>query len=479
MSYGVMIGLEVHVQLSTQSKMFCSCSTKFGEKPNSQTCPVCLGLPGVLPVLNKKALEYGMRTALALNCKIAPFCRFARKNYYYPDLPKNYQISQHGELLSSQGYVKIKVNGKICRIGIDHVHLEEDAGKLIHGEELEDTKDSFVDYNRTGIPLMEIVSEPDISTPEEASIYLNSLKSILPYIEVSDCNMEEGSLRCDANISIKSEGEKEGTKIELKNMNSFKGVKDALSYEIKRQRKLLEEGKEIIQETRLWNVKKSITISMRKKEESQDYRYFPEPDLVPLVMEKDWVEKIQKSLPELPQARARRFCQQYNIPEYDVEVLTSTKSLADYYEECVKLYKKPKIVSNWVMRDLLANLKMANIEIEESLLTPGHLAKMLNLIEEGIISGKIAKEIFNEMFKTGRTPEVIVKEKNLMQIADEQEIIKIIEKIILENPHSVNEYHCGKEKTFSYLMGKIMQATRGKANPQLVNKLLKEKLKNE
>jgi aspartyl-tRNA(Asn)/glutamyl-tRNA(Gln) amidotransferase subunit B len=478
MIYEVVIGLEVHVQLSTKSKIFCGCSTKFGGEPNSQACPVCLGLPGVLPVLNKKVVEYALRTALALDCRIAPFCRFARKNYYYPDLPKNYQISQYDEPLSSGGYIEIKVKGKVKKIGITRVHLEEDAGKLIHGEELESADSSFVDYNRTGVPLMEVVSEPDISTSEEAHAYLLALKSILQYIEVSDCNMEEGSLRCDANISLRPKGEKEfGTKAELKNMNSFKGVKEALDYEVARQSKVLAEGKEIVQETRLWEVKKGISISMRSKEEAQDYRYFPEPDLVPLTIGKEWVAKIKESLPELPEARERRFISQYKIPEYDAGILTSSKSLADYFEECARLYPKPKVASNWIMGELLGNLKVSNREIEDCPVTPGHLAEMLKLIDKGTISGKIAKEVFAEMFKTGKRAEEIVREKGLTQITSEEEISEVVEKIIKENPKAVEEYREGKEKALGHLVGQVMRLTRGKANPQLANKLLKERLK--
>jgi aspartyl-tRNA(Asn)/glutamyl-tRNA(Gln) amidotransferase subunit B len=478
MAYEAVIGLEVHVQLSTKSKIFCGCRTKFGAKPNSQACPVCLGLPGALPVLNKSAVEYALRTALSLNCRIAGLSRFARKNYYYPDLPKNYQISQYDEPLSSGGHIEIKVNGEAKKIGITRVHLEEDAGKLIHGEELESADSSFVDYNRTGVSLMEVVSEPDISTPEEAYAYLATLKSILQYIEVSDCNMEEGSLRCDANISLRFKGEKEfGTKAELKNMNSFKGVREALDYEIARQSKLLAEGKEVVQETRLWEAKKGVTISMRGKEEAQDYRYFPEPDLVPLTISQEWITEIKESLPELPEARERRFLAQYKIPEYDAGVLTSSKSLADYFEECAKLYPKFKIVSNWIMGEVLGSLKVSNIEIKDCLITPEYLVEMLRLIDKGTISGKIAKEVFAEMFKTGKRAEEIVEEKGLTQITSEEELSQVLERIIKENAQAVKEYQEGKERALGHLIGQVMRLTQGKANPQLVNKLLKEKLK--
>ncbi len=480
MDYEAVIGLEAHVQLSTKSKIFCGCSTRFGALPNSQACPVCLGLPGALPVLNKEAVEYALRTGLALDCQIAPLCRFARKNYYYPDLPKNYQISQYDEPLAFGGRVEIKVNGTPKRIGITRVHLEEDAGKLVHGEELESADSSFVDYNRTGVPLMEIVSEPEISSSEEAHAYLVTLKSILRYIEVSDCNMEEGSLRCDANISLRPKGEKEfGTKAELKNMNSFKGVKEALDYEIARQSGVLSEGKEIIQETRLWEAKKGITISMRVKEKAQDYRYFPEPDLVPLAIDKEWITKVREGLPELPGTRGKRFTAQYKIPEYDAGILTSSKSLADYFEESARFYSKPKVLSNWIMGEVLGSLKAGNMEIEDCPVTPQHLAGMLELIDRGTISGKIAKEVFAGMLETGRKAEEIVREKGLTQISSEKEISEVIGKAIKENPQAVKQYQEGKEKTLGHLVGQVMRLTRGKANPQLVNKLLKEKLKSE
>ncbi|MEW6096652.1 MAG: Asp-tRNA(Asn)/Glu-tRNA(Gln) amidotransferase subunit GatB [bacterium] len=469
MDYEAVIGLEVHVQLKTKSKIFCGCSTNFGAEPNSQTCPVCLGLPGVLPVLNKQAVVYAIKSALALNCQITKSCKFHRKNYFYPDLPKAYQISQYDEPLSKEGYIEIEG----AKIGITRVHLEEDAGKLIHTEK----KSSLVDFNRCGIPLIEIVSKPDLKTPQQAYKYLTSLKSILEYIEVSDCNMEEGSLRCDANVSIRPIGKVElGTKTEVKNMNSFKAVEKALSYEIERQIKVIKQGKNITQETRLWDEKKQITTPMRSKEEAHDYRYFPEPDLVPLEVSQQWVNEIKTTIPQLPQARRKRFIEEYKLPPYDAEVLTATKALAEFYENTTKIYPEPKIVSNWIMTEVLGYLAVSNLTITQSKLTSTHLASMLKLIDKGTISGKIGKEVLTEIFKTGKTPEEIIKEKGLVQITDEDEIVKIVEQVITENPKAVEEYKAGKKQALGFLVGQVMKLTRGKANPKLTNKLLQDKL---
>lgn len=463
MNYEAVIGLEVHVQLKTKSKIFCGCSTNFGAEPNSQTCPVCLGLPGVLPVLNKRVVEYAVKAALALNCQITKSCKFHRKNYFYPDLPKAYQISQYDEPLAKEGYLEIQE----AKIDIIRVHLEEDAGKLIHTAE----KSSLVDFNRCGIPLIEIVTRPELKTPQQAYEYLTILKSILEYMEISDCNMEEGSLRCDANVSIKPIGQtKLGIKTEVKNMNSFKAVEKALTYEIERQIKV---NGEIIQETRLWDEKKQITTPMRTKEKAHDYRYFPEPDLVPLEVSQEWINEIKTTIPELPQAKRKRFIEEYGLPPYDAGVLTATKQLAEFFERTTKLYPNPKIVSNWIMTEVLA---ISNLEITQSKLTPTHLAEMLKLIDKGTISGKIGKEIFPEIFKTGKMPNEIIQEKGLIQITDEDEIVKIIDKVIAENPKAVEEYKAGKKQILGFLVGQVMKQTKGKANPKLTNIVLQEKL---
>jgi len=478
MNYQVSIGLEVHVELSTQSKLFCNCSTRFGAPPNSQTCPICLGLPGVLPVINKKAVEYTISTALALHCKISQYCRFARKNYYYPDLPKNYQISQYEEPLAREGYLEFEVKGRLKRVEIERIHLEEDAGKLIHGETSE--KDfSFIDYNRAGIPLMEIVSFPTISSPEEAYQYLSNLKRILRYLKVSDCNMEEGSLRCDANISIAPKGEKRGIKTELKNMNSFKEIREGLTSEIKRQSYLLNKGEKIIQETRFWDPKKKKTYSMRSKEEAHDYRYFPEPDLLPLEVDKRWREELKAKLPELPQERCQRFILEYGLPPYDAGVLTESRNLADYFEECLKSFPYSKQVSNWIMGEFLRLIKKENIVIEKVRVSPTQTGELLNYLKKGIISGKLAKLVFEEMFKTGKPAEEIIESRGLKQITDETSLEKIAEEILKENPQGVQDFKTGKEKALGYLVGQVMKKTKGKANPQLVNKLLREKISAE
>jgi aspartyl-tRNA(Asn)/glutamyl-tRNA(Gln) amidotransferase subunit B len=474
MEFEIVIGMEVHAQLKTKTKMFCSCPNLFGERPNTQICPVCLGLPGVLPVINKKAVEYIIKTGLALNCEISKYSIFHRKNYYYPDLPKNYQISQYDLPICKNGYIEINSENKTKKIRIRRIHLEEDAGKLLHINR----EYTAVDLNRTGVPLMEIVTEPDISTPEEAYNYLIKLKSILQYLDVCDCNMEEGSLRCEPNISLKRKGSKElGVKIELKNLNSFKAVFKSLEYEIKRQKKILQEGGEIVQETRRWDEETNTTISMRSKEEAHDYRYFPEPDLPPIIISDEWLNEIRKTIPELPDKRCERLVKDYGIPLYDAEVITSQKELADYYEECLKHYSNAKIVSNWLMSELLRLLNLKNEKITECKITPENFAKMLILIEKGTISGKIGKTVFEEMFETGEDPEKIVKSKGLIQITDEKEIEKIVEEVIKENSSVFEEFKSGKEKALAYLVGQVMKKTKGKANPQIVNKLFREKIK--
>ena len=480
MEYEPVIGLEVHAQLLTKSKIFCGCSTAFGEEPNTLTCPVCTGQPGSLPVVNKKAIEFAIRLGLATSSKIAPYSLFARKNYFYPDLPMGYQISMYEYPLAEHGFVDIRVDGQMKRISLIRIHLEEDAGKLKHGETPETASFSYVDFNRTGVPLAEIVSGPDLRSPQEAGDYLRKLRSLLQYLEISTGNMEEGSFRCDANVSVRPRGQREfGTRTELKNMNSFRFVEKALEYEIKRQIEVLKDGGEVVQETRLWDTSQGITVSMRGKEEAHDYRYFPDPDLVPIRIEESWIEEIRIGLPELPDAKKERFVRDYGIPEYDAEILTSTRAMADYYEESVRLFSEPKTVSNWVMGDLLRELKGDEKEIDQCPVTPRHLAEMLSMIKVGTISGKIAKDVFEEMYRTGERPGKIVKDKGWVQILDQGEIERAIEKAMQANPKQVEDYRKGKEKLFGFFIGEVMKQTKGKANPQMVNDLLKEKLKGE
>ncbi|HPL66413.1 MAG TPA: Asp-tRNA(Asn)/Glu-tRNA(Gln) amidotransferase subunit GatB [Smithellaceae bacterium] len=474
MEFETIIGLEVHAQMLTDTKIFCNCSTKFGGVPNSHTCPVCLGMPGVLPVLNKKVVEYAMMMALATNCTINPSNSFARKNYFYPDLPKGYQISQYAYPLAENGYVWIETDGKQKKIGITRIHMEEDAGKLIHDE---NNPFSYVDLNRTGVPLIEIVGEPDIRSPEEAAEYLKRLHEILVYLEICDGNMEEGSFRCDANVSIRPVGQKEfGTRTELKNMNSFRNVQRALEYEVKRQQYLVENGESIIQETRLWDDAQGATNSMRSKEEAHDYRYFPDPDLVKVVVDEEWIKKIRESLPELPVAKRERFIKEYQIPAYDAGVLTADKALALYYEDVVRLCGKPKQASNWVMGDVLRFLNEEKRDIRQCPISARSLADMINLIEEGTISGKMAKDIVEDMYHTGKPPQDIIREKGLVQITDEGELTKTITAIIDAHPGQLADYRGGREKLFGFFVGQVMKATQGKANPQLVNNLLKKML---
>ncbi len=477
MPYEAVIGLEVHAQLKTKSKIFCFCSTQFGSKPNQNTCPICLGMPGVLPVLNREVVAYTIKMGLSADCSIVSFCRFARKNYFYPDLPKGYQISQYELPLCQNGNVTINLNGNTKKIGITRIHMEEDAGKLIHGENLGQPDSSYVDFNRTGVPLMEIVSEPDIRSSEEAREYLLKLKAILEYLDICDCNMEEGSLRCDANISLRPEGEKKlGTKTELKNMNSFRNVQKAIEYEIKRQTHILDNDEKVIQQTRLWDTSNNETIPMRTKEEAHDYRYFPDPDLVPIVVNDEWIEKIRKDLPELPDEKRKRFVKQYKIPEYDAGVLTSSRPLADYYEQCLEMFPHPKSTSNWIMSDILRVLKRDDKEIMDCPVTPKHLTDMLKMIENRTISSKIAKTVFEEMYSSGIPPVEIVKKKGLVQISDEDSILKIIQDVLNKNQVEVEAYRNGKTKLLGFFVGQVMKETQGKANPALVNKLLKENL---
>ncbi len=478
MSYEPVIGLEVHVQLATKSKLFCSCSTEFGSEPNKNTCPVCLGWPGSLPVLNEEALRLAIKVGLALHCEISERLKFDRKNYFYPDLPKAYQISQYDMPVNGKGALTIEVGGKEPhqkKIGITRAHLEEDAGKLLH-EGIEAA--SLVDYNRAGVPLLEIVSEPDLRSSEEAYEYLRALKAILQYLEVSDCNMEEGSLRCDANVSVRKAGEsKLGTKVEIKNMNSFKAVQKAIEYEIERQAKSLEGGEKLSQETRLWDENKGQTFTMRSKEEAHDYRYFPEPDLVPFTISRKTVEEIRKTLPELPAPRTKRFIKDFGLSEYDASVLVDDKALADYFEACVKEKVSAKLVSNWIQSELLALLNLKKMSMEASPIKPKDLAGLIRLIDQGMISGKMAKEVLPAMFEEGKSAEVIVREKGLVQVTDTKLIEEVAERVIRANTKSAEDFRAGKRQALGFLVGQIMKETQGKANPKMVNEILEKKLR--
>ena len=477
MEFGTVIGLEVHTELKTASKIFCGCTTEFGGEQNTHVCPVCLGLPGVLPVLNEKVLEFAIRTGIALNCTISPYSKFDRKNYYYPDLPKNFQTSQYDLPICEHGYLDIEVDGQTKRIGITRVHMEEDAGKLVHSGTISNSEYALVDYNRTGVPLLEIVSEPDIRTPEEAKAYLEKIKSILSYIDVSDCKMEEGSLRCDANISLRPVGQEEfGTKAEIKNVNSFKAVQRALEYEVERQTEVLEEGGRVIQETRTWDDARGVTLSMRNKEQAQDYRYFPEPDLVPIIVDPARVEAIRQSLPELPDARKARLMENQGLSAYDAEVITATRPMADYYDALVAAGADAKAAANWLMGEVSKHLNACALDIRSCPVPPANLAEMIALIDKGTISGKIAKSVFESMWNEGKPAPVIIKEQGLVQMSDESELGGIVEAVIAANPQSVADFKAGKEKAIGFLVGQIMRQTKGRANPELVNRILKEKL---
>ncbi|MCX5710211.1 MAG: Asp-tRNA(Asn)/Glu-tRNA(Gln) amidotransferase subunit GatB [Candidatus Omnitrophica bacterium] len=476
MKYETVIGLEVHLHLNTRTKAFCGCSTEFGNKPNSQTCPVCLGFPGSLPVYNKTALDYAIKVALALNCQVQEYTKFDRKNYYYPDLPKNYQISQYDLPLSLAGFLDIEIEGKNKRIGITRVHMEEDAGKLIHKDSV-----SLVDLNRAGVPLLEIVSEPDISSPEEAREYLSTLKNTLEYLEVSDCDMEKGSLRCDANISIRLRGEKKlGVKIELKNMNSFKAVRDALAYEEERQARVLDDGEKLVQETRLWDEKEGATVVMRTKEGAQDYRYFPEPDLPPFMLTKSKIEEIRSALPESPKEKRMRFVKDYALTESDAKRLTVSKKDADFAEGLLKISKDKKVAANWLIGPL-ASVASDNICSISKLKINGGAAELNNLINlerSGVISNLVAKAVLSEMVKSGKTSAEIIKEKNLGQISDSGQLESIVEKVISANPKSVADFKSGKGNALMFLVGQAMKRSQGKANPKVLQDLFKRRLSN-
>ncbi|WP_457643583.1 Asp-tRNA(Asn)/Glu-tRNA(Gln) amidotransferase subunit GatB [Persephonella sp.] len=467
------IGLEVHVQMATKTKCFCSCRVEYGAEPNTNVCPVCLALPGSLPVLNKKALEYAIKASLALNCKVHELSVFARKNYFYPDLPKGYQISQYDKPLATDGYIDIKVDGKVERIRIHRLHMEEDAGKTIH-----EGKYSYVDLNRAGTPLMEIVSEPDIRSAVGARLYLEKLRNIMRYIGVSDADMEKGQLRCDVNISLRPKGEEKfGTKVEIKNINSFRFVQKAIEYEIERQSKILKKGGEIVQETRLFDEKTGKTFTMRTKEEAHDYRYFPDPDLIPVRITTAYVEEIRNSLPELPDQKERRYVEELKLTEYDAEVLVADKDRAVFFEKAVEVYpKNPKSIANWIINELLGKLNEEGIDITDSPVKPEHIAQIVELIDSGAISSKIAKEVFEETFKTGKEPKVIVEEKGLKQVSDEGELRKIIEEILQNHPAEVEKYRSGNTKLMGFFVGQVMKATKGKANPKVVNKILSQLL---
>jgi aspartyl-tRNA(Asn)/glutamyl-tRNA(Gln) amidotransferase subunit B len=492
-AYEPVIGLEVHVQLLTATKIFCSCSTRFGAAPNSNVCPVCLGMPGALPVLNRKVVEFATRAAMALNCRINETSIFARKNYFYPDLPKGYQISQYDKPLAEHGYIEVPASKsdagaeklrtenrelRAKKIGITRVHLEEDAGKSLHEGFPDSGEKTAIDLNRAGVPLIEIVSEPDIATPEEAYEYLTRLKEIILYTGVSDCNMEEGSLRCDANVSVRPRGQKElGTKAEIKNVNSFRFIREALVYEIARQIEVIESGGKIVQETRLYNSHEGKTYSMRSKEQAHDYRYFPEPDLLPLVVDRKWKSEIAKTLPELPEARRARLVKEYGITEYDAQVLTVSKSLADQFEAAAKAAKNPKRVANLVQGELMGRLKARGADIEQSPISMKGVAASADLVESGAISGKMLKDLYDLSFERNQDfPEVYEAEGCPQQSSDTSALEKIIDEVVAANPKQLEQYRAGKKTMFGFFVGQVMKASKGQANPQLVNELLAKKL---
>ncbi len=475
--YEAVIGLEVHVQLATKTKIFCGCPTSFGAPPNTNVCPVCLGLPGALPVLNRKAVEMAVKAALALNCTVRPVSRLARKNYFYPDLPKGYQISQYDEPLAEHGWVEILVNGAKKRVGVTRVHIEDDAGKSLHEGFPDSDRYTYVDLNRCGTPLIEIVSEPDLRSSEEAYAYLTELKLLMQYVEVSTCDMEKGHLRCDANVSVRPRGQdKLGTKTEVKNLNSFRFLKMALDYEIARQVAVLESGGSITQETRLYNPDTGETLGMRTKEYAHDYRYFPEPDLLPLRISDEWRERIRAEMPELPPQKRARFVEQYGLREYDAQVLTLSRELSEYFERAASVSGDPRATANWVMGDLLGALRAEGKEIHESPVSAEHLGELVALISRGEISGKLAKEIFAKMLASGDPPRTIMEREGLRQISDAAMIEKVIEEVLAANPKQVEAYRGGKTGVLGFLVGQVMKATRGQANPVMVNELLRKKL---
>lgn len=470
--YEVIIGLEVHAELSTKTKMYCNCSTTFGADPNTHCCPICTGMPGVLPVLNERVVEYAVKAGLATNCEISRFSKQDRKNYFYPDLPKAFQTSQYDLPLCIGGHLDINVNGQKKTIGITRIHIEEDAGKLIHDAY---TGDTLVDMNRCAVPLIEIVSEPDIRSADEAVAYMQTLKSILEYLEVCDCKMQEGSLRCDVNLSVRPVGQKEfGTRTETKNLNSFKAIHNSIEFEIKRQIEVLENGGKIYQETRRFDDAKGVGYAMRTKEDAHDYRYFPEPDLAPIVLSDEYIDNIKNNLPEMPHIKKERYIKEFGLPEYDAEILTSSLKTANFFEKTNAICNNPKSVSNWIMGDMARMLNEKEIEIDESKVTEENMAELIMLMDKGTISSKIAKTVFEEMFETGENAKDIVEKKGLVQMSDEGAIKEICQKIVDANPQSIIDYKAGKDRAIGFLVGQIMKETKGKANPQIVNKLLLE-----
>jgi aspartyl-tRNA(Asn)/glutamyl-tRNA(Gln) amidotransferase subunit B len=479
-SYETVIGLEVHAQLLTRTKMFCGCPTAFGAAPNSQTCPVCQGMPGTLPVINRRAVEFAVRTALALNCRINMACRFARKHYFYPDMPKNFQISQYEEPLAEAGWLEIDTpDGAGRRIRIQRLHLEEDVGKLVHEGTLETAQASLVDFNRAGVPLMETVTQPDLTSPDEAATYLKAFRAVLVYLGVCDGNMEEGSLRCDANVSLRPRGQRElGTKVEIKNLNSFRNVQRALEFEVQRQARALDAGERIVQETRLWDADRGYTRSTRSKESAHDYRYFPEPDLVPLALPGAFVDEARSALPELPRPRRLRFMSAHGLPAYDADVLTQSRALADYYEATVREFPQAKVVSNWVMSEVLRAVPADDERaIAAAPVSPARLAGLLRLIDDGTISGKIAKDVFDKMLRSGEEARAIVEREGLIQVADTGALEQLVDQAITANPRMVDDYRRGKTQAAKALVGQVMKASGGKANPAMVSRLVEERLR--
>lgn len=479
LDHRTVIGLEIHVQLLTHSKMFCACSTRFAAPPNTQTCPVCLGLPGSLPVINRRAVELGLRTALALHCTVQPVSQFHRKNYYYPDLPKNYQISQYQYTghppLATDGHLEIATDDGRRRIRIRRVHLEEDTARLIHPEGADH---SLVDYNRSGLPLMEIVTQPDLRSPAEAAVFLRVLRQVLQYAQVSTGRMEEGTLRCDANVSLRRPDGELGTRAEVKNMNSIRSVERALAFEVARQHEVLEQGVEVVQETRHWDERRGVTFGSRTKEEAEDYRYFPEPDLVPIEVSSAWVAETASTLPEMPDARRDRFVAAYGLGAYEAGVLTQSRESADFFEEAVRLHPSPRAIANWQIGEVAAYLNERNLELDDLPITPGHLAELVRLIENGTISGRIAKEVVPEMLSSGRGPAEIVGDRGLVQIQDEAALRDLVREVIAANPQAVGDVRAGKERAIGALVGQVMKRTQGRANPATVNRLLQEELVN-
>ena len=477
--YTTVIGLEVHAELKTKSKAFCSCSTSFGSEPNTHVCPVCLGMPGALPVMNKRVVEFAVRFGLAVNCDIQKYSKFDRKNYFYPDLSKNYQISQFAQPICLGGHLDIQVDGKNKRVGITRIHMEEDAGKLVHSGATINTSDSSaVDYNRAGVPLIEIVSEPDMRSAAEARAYMEKLKAYLEYTDVCDCKMQEGSMRCDANISVMPEGAKEfGTRAEIKNLNSFRALEKTIEYEVQRQIQILEDGGHIVQETRTWDDAQGVTFSMRSKEEAHDYRYFPEPDLVPIVLDDAYIDKVRSELPELPDARKARLIKEKGLQEYDAELIVSNKKMADYYAKADKVASDAKVLANWMLGEVSAYLNNNTVEMDKFPISPEHLGELVNLIKKGVLSNKLAKQVFAEMLKADKAPAELVKSLGLEQVSDTGALQAMVDEVIAANPQSVADFKAGKDRAVGFLVGQIMKKSRGKANPAMVNEMIVKKLK--